>query len=306
MISEKSKNKGKVLLTGATGFIGKRLQILLEKENYEVVCVIRKKNYSSKNIKCDLEKERIQRSFLKDFKAVFHLASYCHDNIVNSPQEILKYENLNTNAVENLAKDCSACGVNEFIFLSTSKVNEKNFDEKSIYAVSKRNAEIKLKELSKKTKMNINIIRPFLVYGPDQKGNLKSLEQMMNKWWFPILGLEKNKKMMIHVDDLVKAIIYVYENVQGNFNTLSVNDGEIYSTEKICRILKNKHNFFQWKVNENVIKTLSLIYRFNDNKINKLLADDFISSNDLNDLKDIKDLGFTTNLKFRDFNKHHF
>ncbi len=301
MSLEKSNNKGKVLLTGATGFIGKRLKILLEIENYEVVCVVRKNNFSLNNIKCDLEKERIQGNYLKDFKAVFHLASYCHDNIVNSPQQISKYEKLNTNAVENLAKDCSENGVSEFIFLSTSKVNEKNFDEKSIYATSKRNAEIKLKDLSKKTKMNINIIRPFLVYGPQHKGNLKSLEKMMNKWWFPILGVKKNKKMMIHVDDLAKAIIYVYENAKGNFNTFSVNDGESYSTEKICKIFKKKkYMTFQWKVNENILKFLSLIYQFSDKKINKLFADDFSSS------KDLKDLGFTTNLNFKDFDKHDF
>ena len=297
-----SKFQKKALLTGATGFIGNRLKIWLEIQNYEVVCLVRENNYPTKNIKLDLEKERIPIKFLRDFDVVFHLASYCHDKITESPKEIKRYEDLNTYAVENLAKDCASGGVGEFIFLSTSKVRETNLvNKKSIYSITKRKAEKKLKKISTTEDIKITIIRSSLVYGPGQKGNLMILEKMMNKWWVPVLGITKNKKKMIHVDDLVRAIVFVHENHQSNFNLLNINDGKNYSTEEICKIIKNKKPFlFNWKINEIFLKYLLPFDKLIGYKLNKLF------SNDLECSENSKVSGFKPNLSFEDFDKNDF
>ena len=93
--------------------------------------------------------------------------------------------------------------------------------------------------------MKIIIIRPALVYGRQVKGNLKSMIRGIDAGWFPPLPETNNKKSMIHVDDLVSAILFLNgkDNLKGNFFT--VTDGKFYSSAEIynilCTVLEKKN-----------------------------------------------------------------
>ena len=129
----------------------------------------------------------------------------------------------------NLAKHALNCGVKKFIYISSIKASGEPQNGKchtedyvgpcsNIYGETKREAEIKLLDLLRGKDLDLCIIRPSLVYGPNVKGNLKSMLDLINKGIFPPLPEVNNKRSMIHVDDLVSAIfLFLKRNLEGSF-----------------------------------------------------------------------------------------
>jgi len=127
------------------------------------------------------------------------------------------YQKVNTNATVMLAKLAVSSGVKRFVFISSVKAggistqrvcaSEKDHggDPEGIYGKTKREAELKLLKIGEESGMHVSIIRPSLVYGPNVKGNLQLI--LSGKGWFPPLPETNNKRSMIHVDDLVRAIL---------------------------------------------------------------------------------------------------
>ena len=205
----------KVLVSGATGFIGSKLVNYLYKNDYDLRLLSR--NCKSKNtIQCDLLSDNIPHRALSNIDIVFHLAGFAHDTIGTG--ETQNYYKLNVNATVRLANLAVKANVKRFIFLSSTKAggiphvnqcadeNDQN-DPECIYGKTKREAELRLLEIGRKSNMHISIIRPSLVYGPNVKGNLKLMLNGINRGWFPPLPEIGNRRSLIHVDDLVKAIL---------------------------------------------------------------------------------------------------
>ena len=145
----------RALVTGASGFIGKRLCDLLVKEGHNVRVISRSKTDFSDSLVCDIENDDIPEEAFDDVQVVFHLAGYAHD-LSNRTDNIDKYLSLNVDATIRLADLASLAEVKKFIFVSSVKAG--NFDDKNslkhdlaanpheIYGISKRKAEIFLLE----------------------------------------------------------------------------------------------------------------------------------------------------------------
>ena len=122
-------------------------------------------------------------------------------------------------------------------------INESDQDEpEGIYGKSKREAEIKLLKIGKESGMHVSIIRPSLVYGPNVKGNLQLMLSGIKKGWFPPLPEIGNKRSMIHVDDLVRAILLVATDERANGEIFIATDSMPYSSREIyntmCDVLE--------------------------------------------------------------------
>ena len=298
-----------ILISGATGFIGERLVGAVD-ANIRVLS--RKKQSNYETVVCDLKSEVIPNNALDGVNTVFHLAGFAHDlSDATKIQNI--YQKVNVDATIRLAKLAVKSNVNRFIFVSSVKagggsnfgvcVSEKDQgDPEGIYGKTKREAELKLLKIGKESDMHVSIIRPSLVYGPNVKGNLQLMLSGIKKGWFPPLPETGNKRSMIHVDDLVRAILLVADDDRANGEIFIATDGTPYSSREIynamCRVLDK--SILKWSVPKFLFDAVSLINPRIKYKLNKLLGDECYSSAKL------ESLGFKAKKTLKDMNETSF
>ncbi len=296
-------------MTGATGFIGQRLIKAVSGE-IRVLSRINQPNFET--VVCDLQSEVIPNNALDGVDTVFHLAGFAHDMRDASKISDLYYK-VNVNATVQLANLAVKSGVKRFVFVSSVKAggnpplgtcaNEK--DQKNtedVYGKTKREAELKLLEIGQVSGMHVSIIRPSLVYGPNVKGNLQLMLSGIEKGWFPPLPETGNRRSMIHVDDLVRAILLVAEDKRANGEIFIATDGTPYSSREIydamCKILGKPAS--KWSVPKALFDIASLASPRIKYKINKLLGDECYSSAKL------EGLGFKAKKSLKDINETDF
>jgi len=299
-------------VTGSSGFIGQRLVAALKQSSGEIRVLSRAKHSDYDAIICDLQSEVIPDQALNNVNTVFHLAGFAHDMRDESKIADLYYK-VNVSATVQLANLAVKSGVKRFVFVSSVKAggnpplgvcaNEK--DQKNtedVYGRTKREAELKLLEIGKVSGMYVSIIRPSLVYGPDVKGNLQLMLSGIGKGWFPPLPETGNKKSMIHVDDLVWAILLVADDDRANGEIFIATDGTPHSSRYIynamCSALDK--TIPKWSVPKILFDMASLVNPRIKYKLNKLLGDECYSSAKL------EALGFKAKKTLKDMNETSF
>ena len=300
------------LITGSTGFVGKRLVNFLEMDNYRVRVISRSVTPGHDYILCDFEKDKIPESSMASIDIVFHLAGFAHDMRDASKIADLYYK-VNVSAAVQLANLAVKAGVKKFIFVSSVKaggvsipkkcMNENDqSDPEGVYGKTKRKAELKLLEIGKESDMNVSIIRPSLVYGPEVKGNLQLMLSGIARGWFPPLPETGNRRSMIHVDDLVRVILLVANDDRANGEIFIATDGIPHSSRDIynamCNILGKP--IPKWSVPKGLFDMASLINLRIKYKISKLLGDECYSSAKL------EALGFKAKKYLKDMNETDF
>ncbi len=298
-----------ILITGATGFIGQRL---VKATDSKIKILSRKKQHDFETIVCDFEKGSIPSNTLDGIDAVFHLAGFAHDIRDASKIADLYYE-VNVSATVQLANLAVKSGVKMFVFVSSVKAggnppigicaNEKDQrNAEDVYGRTKREAELKLLEIGQVSGMHVSIIRPSLVYGPDVKGNLQLMLSGIGKGWFPPLPETGNRRSMIHVDDLVRAILLVAEDKRANGEIFIATDGTPHSSRYIynamCSALDK--SIPKWSVPKILFDMASLVNPRIKYKLNKLLGDECYSSAKL------EALGFKAKKTLKDMNETSF
>ena len=297
-------------VTGGGGFIGQRLTVALKQLGGEIRVLSREEKSDYDTIVCDLQSEVIPDQAFNNVDTVFHLAGFTHDMRDASKISDFYYK-VNVSATVQLANLAVKSGVKRFVFVSSVKAggspapgicaNEK--DQKNIgdvYGKTKREAELKLLAIGRESDMHVSIIRPSLVYGPDVKGNLKLMLSGIGKGWFPPLPETGNRRSMIHVDDLVRAILLVTEDKRANGEIFIATDGTPHSSRGIYNAMCNVigKSIPKWSVPKFLFDVVSLISPRIKYKLNKLLGDECYSSAKLEALgfkaqKTLKDMSET-------------
>jgi len=298
-------------VSGGTGFVGQRLVVALQQKQAYVRLLSRSKQ-NRDTIICDLKVDHIPNDALIGVDTVFHLAGFAHDMRDASKIADLYYK-VNVSATVQLANLAVESGVKRFVFVSSVKAggnpplgtraNEK--DQKNtedVYGKTKREAELALLKIGKESGMHVSIIRPSLVYGPNVKGNLKLMLSGIKKGWFPPLPETGNKRSMIHVDDLVLAILLVADDDRANGEIFIATDGTPHSSRDIynamCSVLDK--SIPKWSVPKILFDIASLVSPRVKYKINKLLGDECYSSDKL------EALGFKAKKWLKDMNETDF
>ncbi|MEN9669249.1 MAG: hypothetical protein RLZZ386_1156, partial [Planctomycetota bacterium] len=179
--------------------------------------------------------------------AVIHLAARVHVMRDTAIDPLAEFRSVNTEGTLNLARQAAAAGVRRFIFLSTIGVNGnstahgKIFTETSAslphdpYSVSKHEAEVGLRAISKSTGIEIVIIRPTLVHGSKAPGNFGKLTRLVAKGLpLPLASID-NRRSLVGIDNLVDFIITCLEHPAAANETFLVSDGEDLSTPDLIR-----------------------------------------------------------------------
>ncbi len=242
----------KIVVTGATGFIGKYLCQALSEQNYEIVAVTRSAVEAYKNITFIhkvLAKDTDWADVLEGVDVVIHLAGRAHVMKDASENPYQAYVDINIDATKHLAEQAALSGVKRLIFLSSVKVNGEQtnsfaFNESAIpqpeddYGKTKCEAESVLVNIAKETGMEVVIIRPPLVYGKGVKANFKSLIKLAQLNIPLPFGNVANKRSLIYLENLIDFIMLCINHPSAANQTFLVSDDEDVSTTQLIQYIK--------------------------------------------------------------------
>jgi len=236
----------KILVTGATGFVGTALCKALAMAGHEVVPAVRRKSGLPLEVVVgEMDAQTEWQSALNGCDTVVHLAARAH--VMNeSTQDLLAlYRPTNTEATLNLARQAARAGVRRLVFVSTVKVNGERRDApyresdmpvpKDAYAISKWEAELGLQQIAADTGLEGVILRPPLVYGPGVKANFLRLIQTVQRGWPLPLGAIRNRRSLLFLGNFVDAIRLCIEHPAAAGQTFLLDDGQPVSTPELIR-----------------------------------------------------------------------
>ena len=215
-----------VLVTGATGFIGRHLVHELIHKGFHVRCLIHRRPLDDKRLEKvveivtgDITDVSSVREALRDIDVVFHLAALLGRWQSEYPEH--EYYRINFLGTKLLVKQCMKAGVTHFIYLSSTgvfgRVKEVLADESSPcnpifpYEKSKYLAELVVRSAVENGGFPATIIRASHVYGPGDMNTLKILKVIKKLKIFPLINGGKSIFQPIYVKDLVEALILCME-----------------------------------------------------------------------------------------------
>ncbi|SEI23465.1 UDP-glucose 4-epimerase family protein [Pseudomonas asplenii] len=244
----------KILVTGATGFVGSALvnELLRSNENIVVALVRRADVKLPKDVLVsEVSGAELDCSAVKlsEVNAIVHCAARVHVMNDASNDPLREFRKVNVKFTLDLASRAAEQGVKRFIYISSIKVNGEETAPGCIYraddppapidsyGISKMEAEEGLRALGKKTGMEIVIIRPVLVYGPGVKANFRSMMKVLKSGVPLPLGLIKNKRSLVSLDNLVDLIITCIDHPAASNQTFLASDGDDVSTPRLLTLM---------------------------------------------------------------------
>ena len=238
----------KILVTGATGFVGTALCKHLSAHDHQIMRAVRRDATLSGDILfSQIDGATDWAEALAGCEAVVHLAARVH--IMNdTAQDPLALNRVtNTHATLNLARQAARAGVKRFVYVSSIKVNGEGRDTpyretdaaapEDAYAISKWEAEQGLRQIERDTGLEVVILRPPLVYGPGVKANFQQLLRMVERGWPLPLGAIRNRRSLLYLGNFVDAIRVCIEHPAAAGQTFLLDDGEPISTPELIRAL---------------------------------------------------------------------
>ena len=242
----------KVMLTGASGFVGRSLLERLHQEGYELVAPSRTPLAGAPVGVCnplvgELAADVDWGGSLENVSVVIHSAARVHVMNDTADDPLVEFRKANFDGTVSLARQAAAVGVRRFVFISSIKVNGEGTEPgqpyraddtpapQDPYGVSKMEAEQALRAVASETGMEVVIIRPVLVYGPGVKANFRSMMSWLSKGVPLPLGATGNKRSLVAVDNLVDLIATCIEHPAAANQTFLVSDGEDLSTTQLLQ-----------------------------------------------------------------------
>lgn len=225
-----------IAITGATGFIGGILAKGLTASGWSVRALVRPgsnhvwlQDFGVELILGSLEDEQSLHELLGGVDAVVH----CAGAVRGASQH--DFDRINSDGVERLANIASQLQCPPYFILISSLAARE--PELSYYAASKLKGERILQ--ARAGNMNWDVIRPPAVYGPGDKEMLP-LFQWMFKGVAPLIGSNENRVSLVHVKDLIDAVVYLLEQEEHRQQIYELHDGYPggYSWQDIINVVK--------------------------------------------------------------------
>jgi len=234
----------RVLITGATGFIGSHLTEELHKKGYEIRCIIRKssnlqwiKHLPIEYIDVDYKDKKTLQKAIENVDVVYHAAG------VTKSKTKLGYFEGNHIPTKNLLEAILETDINisRFVHISSQAAVGPSLDGKPIdentpfhpittYGISKMEAEKECLKLM--NQLPITIVRPPAVYGPRDR-DVFAFFDTMNKGIQPMIGFRDTYVSLVHVKDLVNGIILCGENKNAIGKTYFISSERYYNWKEL-------------------------------------------------------------------------
>lgn len=245
-----------ILITGSNGFLGQYLCQYLSGKKHFILAHTRQPQVfdhpNITNINFDLN-DNLDSLDLSHVDVIIHCAGRAHimNEIAESP--LKAYRHTNVQGTLNLAKKAAESGVKRFIYLSSIKVNGEQTTTQAFcpnddvhtddpYGLSKYEAEQALLDLSQRSGLEVVIIRPVLIYGPNVKANFKSMVNLASKKIPLPIGCLDNKRSMVSVYNLADLIYTCMTHPNANREVFLASDQDDISVKQLFEKLAKYQN----------------------------------------------------------------
>lgn len=245
----------KVLVTGATGFVGRALCRVLQKKGHAARAAVRHPQAAADFFSPETEAVAVGsidrntdwKAALTGCEAVFHCAGLAHGRPGDRQNGSDRYREINAEGTKKLAETAAAMGTRRLVYISSIGVlgnqthGDSRFSEKDQprpegpYAISKWKAEVHLREVESVSGLEVVVVRPPLVYGAGAKGNFPRLVKWVSSGWPLPLASVRNRRAWVAVGNLVDLLVRCGEDSRAKGKTFLVSDDEETSTPEFVR-----------------------------------------------------------------------
>jgi UDP-glucose 4-epimerase len=240
----------RVLVTGATGFVGRVLCELLVDKGYVVRAALRAdqalpQHIAEKAVVGDIGGTTNWEAALTGVELVVHAAARAHllDDCHAGPQ---LYFETNGNGTHRLAHEAAQAGVRRLVYVSSVKVNGERCTERAFgpldapapqdaYGSSKWGGESLLTKVAAHSSMSAAIVRPPLVYGPGVRANFLRLLSWVDSGWPLPFGAVRNRRSLVSVWNLCDLLVRLLTHPAAPGSVWMVSDGDDLSTAELVR-----------------------------------------------------------------------
>jgi len=237
-----------VLVTGASGFVGRRLCARLVQEGRFHIRGSSRRPYSppagvEPAITGEIGPDTNWAAALTGVSVIVHLAARVHVTRDTSADPLDEFRRINVVGTEQLVRQAVAAGVRRVLYVSSVKVNGESgmYSEldpphpEGPYAISKYEAEQILHTIAGEAGIEIVIVRSPLVYGPGVRANFEALLRMVRSGVPLPVGAVRNRRSLIGLDNLVDFIVTCMIHPAAAGKTFLVSDDEDLSTAELIR-----------------------------------------------------------------------
>lgn len=231
-------DKSKILISGLTGFVGINLQSYL-KEEFVI------QGLSRSNSESFISYSDLNKSLLDDSKVFVHLAGKAHDlkNVSNDSE----YFEVNTDLTKKLFNEFLESDCEVFIYMSSVKATadevegmlDENHNSNPVTAYGKSKLAAEKYILSKEIPDNkrVYILRPCMIHGPNNKGNLNLLYSFVSKGIPYPFGKYENQRSFLSVENLCFVIKELIQNNKIASGVYNVADDDALSTKELVKVI---------------------------------------------------------------------
>ena len=242
------KNKQKHLIIGGSGFVGSRLMSLLDPLSFSN---LDKNSSPFFNASTSIGNIKFpdQINFTKNINSVVLLAAEHRDDV--SP--ISLYYDINVQGTKNVLDKMDENGVKNLIFTSSvaiyglnkSNPNEMHSEDPfNHYGKSKWQAEKVIKEWYDNDPENksVTILRPTVIFGERNRGNVYNLLKQISSGKFIMIGKGVNKKSMAYVGNVVALIKYRLDSSEPGYHVFNYADKPDFTMTELVSVIESKMN----------------------------------------------------------------
>lgn len=311
----------RVLVTGASGFIGRELCRKLVEQGCEVRG-LSSREQSVRGVemrRADVATE-LNSGWFAGIDTVFHLAGKAHA-LSETRADEAEYLRINTDGTRRVLEAAKKSGVHRLIFFSSVKAMSNEATEKKSGATKPLTETDELAPDTPYGKSKLAaerlvlhggfvpepvVLRPCMVYGPRAKGNVEKMIRAVQSGRFPPLPETGNKRSMIHVEDVAQAAMLAAQHEKAAGQVFIVSDAEACSTRRMYELIRRALGLSvpRWTVPLNLLGVLALVgdgigrvrgkrYLFDSDALHKLTGTAWFSSDKIR-----RELAFTSKWTF--------
>ncbi|MCD9188064.1 MAG: NAD(P)-dependent oxidoreductase [Pyrinomonadaceae bacterium] len=251
----------KILVTGASGFLGKEIVGSVLEQDLEVICVYNKKkpeksvtdNQKVKIYQADVsDKDQIKKIDLDEkVDVIIHCAGLAHQFGRTGKES---FRRVNVTGTKNICELAVKLGCKRFILISSVSVygnqnsgianmvtEDSECHPKDFYAESKLESELICREICRKHGMSLSILRPSTIIGEGDRGNVSRLIKLIDRGYFFWFGQGLNYKSLIYKKDVAQACLEILHKSDRNFEIYNLS-AEPFTMKEIVSEISNSLN----------------------------------------------------------------